>query len=842
MNKKYCEVFIRVLLSVLLIGGEFFIGVNVGQAADNDIKINEVMFNPTDSVEWVELYNGGTSSVDLNGWSISDEDSSSEYVFSAVIELPRDSYLVIRSDNGTDDTDFTDGQGTIYANHGADYANGSDQVALYDGTQQIIDFIAWGGAAGIDDDQAVGANIWTNDDYVSISDLSPGNSLGLIVDGDDNDDSSDWQVQPTPTPGQTNIVTPVDYSEDIRLNEILPNPATSETTGEYIELYNNSSEAVDLAGWQLGDSSSTLYTITAADFMITTIATGGYVVIYRDKSKIALNNSGDTVKLYQPDQTLLDSVTYAESAEDDTSYNFADGSWQWSTQLTPGAANQVVLPNDPPKADAGRDQSVLVGEKVKFDTTNSSDPDGDTLTCSWDFSDGSNGNGCNPTHTYNTAGTYTATLTVSDGRGGSDTDTVRITVLADNDNQDDDDKQDPESPGGPFSKEVVITEFLPNPEGSDTAAQGEFIEIYNQGKNDINLHYWYIDDIEGGSKPYQIEESLKIKSKQYHAFYRGETKLSLNNSDESARLIWPDEKTAQEIHFDGSAKEGSSYALGENDKWHWTTTPTPGQVNKINEVVEDDKNSNDNKQDSENYNLNDKQELISAPRLSIQDVRAKERYDKVKTVGIVTAPPKVLSESYLYVQDSTSGIQVYSSKKDFPDLKLGDEIEINGKISEAAQEKRILISSSEDIKTLASNKEVAPVKIQTGKTGEDLEGKLVLASGQLERSSGNISYINDGSGTLKTYIQKQTDITKPKVEKGKWITYQGIISQTSTGYRLMPRYDTDVKAGKFSINPSMGLASIPRAGTNYRITILLILLVIGSYYLYPQIRRKIKNN
>lgn len=45
----------------------------------------------------------------------------------------------------------------------------------------------------------------------------------------------------------------------------------------------------------------------------------------------------------------------------------------------------------------------------------SSDPDGDPLTYSWDFGDGSNGTGITATRTYTTSGPRTITLTVSDG-------------------------------------------------------------------------------------------------------------------------------------------------------------------------------------------------------------------------------------------------------------------------------------------------------------------------------------------------------------------------------------------------------------------------------------------
>ncbi|MBK9317106.1 MAG: PQQ-dependent sugar dehydrogenase [Acidobacteria bacterium] len=68
---------------------------------------------------------------------------------------------------------------------------------------------------------------------------------------------------------------------------------------------------------------------------------------------------------------------------------------------------------------------------VIFDGSGSSDQDGDALTYSWNFGDGSPSvNGSNVTHTYQAAGSYTATLTVNDGRGGTSTATVAIRVGA----------------------------------------------------------------------------------------------------------------------------------------------------------------------------------------------------------------------------------------------------------------------------------------------------------------------------------------------------------------------------------------------------------------------------
>lgn len=66
---------------------------------------------------------------------------------------------------------------------------------------------------------------------------------------------------------------------------------------------------------------------------------------------------------------------------------------------------------------------------VVFDASRSSDPDGDGLSYSWDFGDGSaDATRFFVTHTYDEPGNYVATLTVTDGRGGVDTDTVNIRI------------------------------------------------------------------------------------------------------------------------------------------------------------------------------------------------------------------------------------------------------------------------------------------------------------------------------------------------------------------------------------------------------------------------------
>ncbi len=74
-----------------------------------------------------------------------------------------------------------------------------------------------------------------------------------------------------------------------------------------------------------------------------------------------------------------------------------------------------VIVNAPPVAVAGPDR--VISNKVRFDGSGSSDPDGRIAQYRWDFGDGQTGSGKSPVHVYRQTGTYPVKLTVADDSG-----------------------------------------------------------------------------------------------------------------------------------------------------------------------------------------------------------------------------------------------------------------------------------------------------------------------------------------------------------------------------------------------------------------------------------------
>ncbi len=113
------------------------------------------------------------------------------------------------------------------------------------------------------------------------------------------------------------------------INEFLPNPSTG---NEWIELYNTSSDFLDLSGMWLDDMPGGGSSPRQIPFG-TVIAPGGYYV--HDMGGAYLNNGGDDVRLLSADQsTIFDSFSYS-STQKGVSYCRQPDGGVWSSTCVP---------------------------------------------------------------------------------------------------------------------------------------------------------------------------------------------------------------------------------------------------------------------------------------------------------------------------------------------------------------------------------------------------------------------------------------------------------------------------------------------------------------------------
>src|SRR3989338_7656069 len=129
-------------------------------------------------------------------------------------------------------------------------------------------------------------------------------------------------------------------SAAVEISETMPNPEgaddASQPVGEWVELYNNGQEPLNLTGYIFKDNHDD-HRLPLEGILFSQ----SYLVIYRDGDRdFSLNNDEDSVRLFSPEGELGDEMRYTSSSEG-MSWSKVNGEWQL-TNPTPGRENAVL--------------------------------------------------------------------------------------------------------------------------------------------------------------------------------------------------------------------------------------------------------------------------------------------------------------------------------------------------------------------------------------------------------------------------------------------------------------------------------------------------------------------
>lgn len=316
----------------------------VSSAEDNlSLVISEIMYNPDGADgdhEWFELINNSNNKIEIDSIkkyrdryvlnvrvctkkeSNVCEDSFPVYSEEEGIDVEEDEILIITNDVGNFKNSYSDFNGKILE---ANFSLGNGEEGLVGIYQDNDNKINWINEVEYSSD-------WGGDDN--------GKSLEKIK-LEEGDLESNWveSLLAGGTPGKKYSNEKPIFSDDLKINEIFPDPEGPDGDGEFIEIFNDSNKDVELDGWSIQDESGKSFYFDKNH----RIKGGDFLAVFYDESKISLNNGGDEIKLLNPIGEEVHGVKYGDSLGGH-SFSLNDGDeFKWTDIVTPGKQNEFPI-------------------------------------------------------------------------------------------------------------------------------------------------------------------------------------------------------------------------------------------------------------------------------------------------------------------------------------------------------------------------------------------------------------------------------------------------------------------------------------------------------------------
>lgn len=342
------------------------------------LVINEIHYNGNDAggfvdadVEFVEIYNNDANTIDLSGYSSTGVDVT----FPAGTSIAPGEYIVLALNPAF--SLFAGATYQIFQFAGA-AGNGGETIQILDPNGLVVDEVAYSDAApwptnadgfgpsleliDVNSDNNLAAS-WCAS---GISNGTPGaeNSCsGVQIFGCTNPSATNYNAAATQDDGSCVFDVP-----SVVINEIHYNPCTvqgADTDFEFLELYNNDTEVVDLSNWAIVDGIVHTFpvgsSIAPGEYIIVTVnaasySGNGYQVF--EWTSGGINNTGEPLTLVDASFAIVDQLIYDNGTNwpnangncssleliDVNTDNADPNNWQASflPNGTPGAVNSTL--------------------------------------------------------------------------------------------------------------------------------------------------------------------------------------------------------------------------------------------------------------------------------------------------------------------------------------------------------------------------------------------------------------------------------------------------------------------------------------------------------------------
>ncbi len=847
-------------------------------AGEQDIVINEIAAYESSDTEWIEIFNKGTEKVDITGWKFFEEGTNHKLTaFRGDFILDPGEYAVIANDAAKVATKYPTYTGAIFDSSWSSLTEKGEEIGLKNAQSVKVELVTYLATTTGSLERKDAATA----DYTASNwkENAKSNTIGMKNSVSGSSGGSGNQQSPSPTQQQSALQFTLIVQEpvwvpgrgDVLINELVSDPEEGER--EWIELYNPTRHEIELSGWTIEDGARNSVMLSGKlgeqdlkRFFILDLPAG------------FLRNSGDTVELRDSRKFLIDAATYgdwddgellnnAPRANDPLSLARAgDGvntynnknDFQTTTTPTKGDSNRIAKNTE--ESVANNYSALIISEIL---------PNPGSQKPSDEFIELVN-QGSEPIHLEGwTLGTADGRTFIFHGSGGS------ALVLA---------------PKTYFVATRTLTHLVLRNSGGDR------VRLYPPGSSTPSYQLTYQDSAPLGMSyslkgvnryawtrtPTPGEESTITVDNQGpdivltgSFFGRAGEFMTFDASDsddadsDSLDFTWDfgDYQKGTGAVVNHTYEKSGSYVMalsvGDGKKRTVLTKQititadaiaSPAPLLEKKEVVT--KKASSVKAVMGVKEKNTRGMAVSSKQspgkgTNVSTIRALPNGSRVTVSGVVSVEPGVVSESYFYI--AGSGIQVWNADKKFPQLRRGDHITIEGTLKKNGEDRAIRIADASAVRVDASGEDPVPHDVAVQEVGEKNEGWLVRVKGEVQKVQWPNIYLGDASSQVRIYVARTTSIPRITIEKGETLTVQGIVSQTKTGFRILPRDINDIalpkKEPSMSDHEKKNTENAPskQEGTTntffqYGITGLIALLVVAGGLLLEYLRKKEKKD